>query len=136
MQSNSEARIVRLETLVKWVQDRLRSLTNRVDALDNSVRQMSGMQYNWGGGGSGGPGVMFCVTPASGSWASAGPPPGSSPGGPFTADVYKISGGGYVSVAGSASVYNGFPSSPGNSKVVAVCPNGDGTYSVVGESCA
>ena len=77
--------------------------------------------------------VYFAVTPSSSSWPG-GAPSGGTPGS-FTANVYKISGGAYVLVASSATIYNGYPSSPDVSKTVALGANGDGTYSVIGESC-
>lgn len=128
------------EPLMREIQRRLEQLgaqetrlAQRVAALEQSAQKQWGLMPPQSGG-SGGGGVMFAVTPSSGSWPG-GAPPGGTPG-HFTTDVYQIAGGAYDLVASGATVYNGYPSSPGVSKVVTVEANDDGTYSVVGESCA
>jgi hypothetical protein len=131
--SNTEGRIVRLETLWRSLQRSIASLTTRADGQDALARQSSGVQYNWDTPGGGGTTVWFCLTPSSSSWTGTALPGGSPVS--FVADVYKLSGGAYSLVTASATVYNGYLSSPANSKMVTVGANGDGSYTLIGESC-
>lgn len=99
MQSSLETRIVRLETMLKWVQDRIRSLTGRVDSLDNTTRQSSGMQYNWqGGGGTGSVTIgktSTSIAARSGTTVTGG-----------TVEIWTMSGGTLTDAMTSVTAYN------------------------------
>lgn len=52
-----------------------------------------------------------------------------------TAAVYVESGGSLVEVSASATIYNFGPDATDSTKRQYLAPNGDGTYSLVGQSC-
>lgn len=131
--TNNEGRIVRLETLMRYVLDALRKLGLRADALEQQARATNGISYNWGGGG-GASGHYVCMTPSSGTFEATGTWPSLTPGS-FTADVYKSDSGALVLVAEEADVYCYYPASPANDKVVTLAACGDGSFGVLGESC-
>ncbi len=133
MQSNSEGRIIRLETLMKWVQDRLRSITTRLDSLDNQVRQASGIQYGWGGTGSGGTEIYWAQAPGTGSWAATGTFPSITPDS-FTVDVYTMDGSPTLEEA-DATIYYHSTATLAASSIVVAKKNDDGTYSIINVMC-
>lgn len=77
--------------------------------------------------------VYEAVSPGGGIAAASAGPGGGTPG-MASCTVYKLVSGAYVSI-GTADVYNPYLDAVGASKVITVGPNGDGSYTVLGESC-
>jgi hypothetical protein len=126
-----EKRIVacedRLEYLIRYIQD----LRQQIVAAAQAARTASA-SYGVGGAASS-DGAYLCMAPSSGSWAATGTWPALTPGS-FTATVYSVQGSTITSV-GSFTVYNWFPSTPANSKVCLVEPDGAGNFVTVTQSC-
>lgn len=134
MRSNTEGRLVRLETLYQRIQATLRTLTNRADALDASVRQGPGLQYNWQPGGGGGGVPYQCQTPASGGpWVATGAGFPKTPAS-FTANVYTMNGSPAVAASG-VTVYYTSTVAVGNSVTLLAFRNADGTYAATNKVC-
>jgi len=128
-------------------EQQLRALESRVEYIyrwitDTILPQLRGAQQGVRGVyqqptttiQSSGEGVFWCA-PSSSIPAASGVPGTGTPGGPVTANVYQMQSGAYVLVASSASIYNGMLSATIAGRVLAVCLNGDGTYSAPGQSC-
>ena len=79
-------------------------------------------------------GVFFCQTPSTSSWGATGSWPNLTAGS-FTADVYQANGSKLALATTAATIYNWFPSTPANSKIALVLPDGSGAYVVVSQSC-
>ena len=130
--TNLEGRLIRLELLLKHDEQRLSSLESRAATLEQQGRQPLAQMWQAGGGG-GGP-VFIALTGAGGIAAASGAPAGGTPGS-ASLSIYQLVGGSYTSM-GTATVYNCYLSATAASvKVLTVGTNGDGTYTVLGESC-
>lgn len=130
MASNLEMRVLRLEA-------NLQRLTGQVSQLTDLVGQLQQQQYQPGGGMSGGGGggatVFFAdhlaLGASSGSWPSITP---SS----VVSDVYKITSGAFSLVGSGLRIYNGLPDPTDATKRQILGSNGDGTYTVISQSCS
>ncbi len=119
----------RFERLRLDLQDTQRKLTQALQQIRNAQAK-----YVAPGGGSGT--VYVAVTGSGGISGSSAAPSGGTPGSAAGLSIYAISGGSYNLVSASATVYNPYLSATANEvKVVTVAPNGDGTYTLLGESC-
>ncbi len=128
-------------------ENQLRALEQRVEGMVRDMRTMwqqikAALQqvrgaYSQGptNQGSSGGGMYYCA-PAGSIPAASGVPGVGTPGGPTTANVYKITSGAYVLVASSASIYNAMLSATTAGRVLTVADNGDGTYTAVSQSCS
>ena len=129
--TNNEARIKRLEDMLRLDQQQIRDL----QILTGTLQQNAFSQPLWGGGGGGGSqDGYYCVTPSSSSWPgtwTAGTPVSA---GTFTATVYSITGSSITNM-GTQTINNWFPASPVVSKVVQVFPDGSGNYQTGPQSC-
>lgn len=129
MASALEQRLIRVETL-------LQALSGQVGQLRDLVGQLQQQQYAPGGGFAGGGGsgrsVFFVdgVALAATSGAISAITPTST-----TGDVYKIAGGATVLVQTAGTIYNGLPSATDSAKRQILGANGDGTWSVISQSC-
>lgn len=131
MASALEMRVLRLEAA-------LQALIGQVSQLTDQVGNLAQQQYQPSGGTTGGSGggatVFFAnhlnLAAATGTW------PSITPAGPVTADVYKVGGGAMVLVQAGAAIYNALPDATDNTKRQVLGPNGDGTYSVISQSCS
>lgn len=101
--------------------------------LTQALQYVRDLQARPAGGGGSGTAVFVAVSPGGGIAAASAAPAGGTPGS-ATCTVYKIVGGSYTSIS-SATVCNPYRDAVGASKVITVAPNGDGTYTVLGESC-
>ncbi len=119
----------RFERLRLDLQDTQRKLTQALQQIRNAQ-----VKYVAPGGGSGT--VYVAVTGSSGIPAASSTPSGGTPGSATGLSVYAIAGDSYNLVSPSATVYNPYLSATASAiKVVTVGPNGDGTYTLLGESC-
>jgi hypothetical protein len=128
-----------------WIEDRMQVTEQRVeylkrliDALTQQIQnafQTARMAFQQPATTSGGSGGMFYCAPSGSIAAASGVPGTGTPGGPVTANVYRITGGAYVLATASASIYNAMLSATTASRVLAVSDNGDGTYTAISQSC-
>lgn len=134
--TNLEGRLIRLETLLQQFEDRRRRDRDNAAIAAQALRVNQQAGYGGGGGGSG---VVFVAVTGAGGipQASARPDASGTPGSATGLSVWAIVGGTYYQVANaSATVYNPYLSATAAAvKVVTVAPNGDGTYTLLGESC-
>ncbi len=129
MASALEQRLIRVETL-------LQTLSGQVGQLRDLVGQLQQQQYAPGGGftGGGGGGASVCFAnnltlgAATGTWPSITPTS-------TTADVYKIVTGALVLVTAGATIYNFLPSATDSAKRQVLGVVGDGTFTVISQSC-
>ncbi len=120
----------RFERLRLDLQDTQRKLTQALQQIRDGQAK-----YVAPGGGNGT--VYVALTGSGGIPAASSTPAGGTPGSVSGLSVYQISGGSYNLVSTSATVYNPYLSATASAaKVVTVSPNGDGTYTLLGESCA
>ncbi len=125
-----------LRALEQRVEGMVRDMRTMWQQIKAALQQVRGAYSNGPANqGSSGGGVYWCAP--SGSIAAASGVPGTgAPGGPVTANVYQMQSGAYVLVATSANIYNGMLSATTAGRVLAVCANGDGSYSAPGQSCS
>jgi hypothetical protein len=126
---NFEARISLLEQLIAKIERAIRDLTQRVSRLEQN--QWNATSPNGGNGGSGA--NAFYALSSSGSWGATGTWPSLTPGS-ISATVYQMQGTMATSL-GTYTIYNWFPASPVNSKVMFLAPDGNGNFVVVSQSC-
>ena len=131
---------------MSWIESQLQVLTQRVETLYRQVIDLAnqikaanqGLRASYqqpaGTTTSGGGGMYYCA-PSGSIGAASGAPGAGAPGGPVSADVYKVSGGAYSLVASSADIYNPMLSATTANHVLAVADNGDGTYTAISQSC-
>lgn len=127
--NNLEARVFRLEGLVQSLLSSVSSLQARVGALEQGAHAPTS---GTGGGGSGAGAYLannLNLGAATGTWPSIAPTS-------TTADVYAESSGSLSKVASAATVYNFGPDATDVTKRQYLASNGDGTYTVVGQSCS
>ncbi len=133
MRTNSEGRLIALEIALKWLRDQFNSLATAVAALQAANRQQTAAVYG-GGGGSGGTAVYVVVTSSAGIAAASGPPPSGTPG-TDNLTVYQLTAGTYTTL-GASDIYNTYEAATAAAvRVLTVGPNGDGSFTVLGESC-
>lgn len=123
----------RLRIVEQWVRDaaqRLADMLARIKRLEDRMASVPGSQ---GGGGGSGQTVFFAnhltLGAATGTWPSITP---SS----TTADVYGSLGGALSIVTTGATIYNYLPDPTDNTHRQVLGSNGDGTYSVISQSCS
>lgn len=90
----------------------------------------------WCIGSGSGTSVFFCKTPASGSWGATWTGTVPTTAGDFMADVYAVAGASATLAEAGATVYNWFPSSPPNSRVIEVFSDSSGAYVTGPASCS
>ena len=118
--------------------ERLRLLVTELQkAVNNALQGLRNVQSNLPFGSGTSPGVIYvAVTGSGGIPAASAAPLSGTPGSATGLSVYLISGGTYTLVTSTATIYNPYLSATASAvKVLTVCPNGDGTYTLVGESC-
>lgn len=117
------------ERIGQFIRD-LQDLLNRLVRLE----QNPWLQQGPASGGSSGTSVYVCV-PGTAIAAATGAPGSGSPSSITNQTVYLISGGSYSTVSTTATIYNAYLGSVVSGKVCTLGPNGDGTYTVLGQSC-
>ena len=119
----------RFERLRMELQDTQRKLTQ-------ALQQIRDGQAKFVAPGGGNGTIYVALTGSGGIPASSSSPPGGTPASAAGLSVYQITGGSYNLVSSSATVYNPYLSATASAaKVVTVTPNGDGTFTLLGESC-
>ena len=111
----------------------VKQLGKQINALNSQIVLVQGQTS---GGSSGTGSIYVAVTGSGGIPAASGAPGTGSPGSASGLSVYLVSGGAHSLVSGSATVYNPYLSATASAvKVITVGPNGDGTFTLLGESC-
>jgi hypothetical protein len=116
----------RLESLVRQIQDLIPQLRAAAQTARNAFQQ-----YQPGSGGGGSP--LYCIV--SGGLAASGTIGSGSPTSLASQSVYSITGGAFVLVSSSATVYNGLPDAISSSASCILLANADGTYSIIAVAC-
>ena len=125
-------RILEIERRIGDFEIRLGQILQRLTGVEQATAKQWGQQGGFGGGGVG---VYVAITGSGGIAAASSGPPSGTPGS-TSLDVYQLIGGAYTKIATGATVYNPYLSATAAAaKVITVAPNGDGTYTLLGESC-
>ncbi len=124
-----ECRILILE---RWAKDAARTiaeLIGRIGRLEDKAAAQGGAASGGGGGAGFYVANNLTLAAASGTWPSITPDS-------TTADVYTSASGVLTLAKSGATILNWLPdaSTPANRQILA--SNGDGTFSLVGESCS
>ena len=130
--TNLEGRLIRLELLLKHDEQRLSSLESRAATLEQQGRQP--LAQMWQGGGGGIQVAFWTVSPSGGVAVSTGNWPTITPQ-TWTSDVYKDVGGTLTLEATGATIRWFYRDTDPGNRLVAVQPNGDGTYDALADSC-
>jgi hypothetical protein len=127
--SEDTARVRILEQRVQDLSRREYDAEARIARLENLMSQV---RQGFGGGGGGQGLALWCqgtgVSAATGSWPTLTPST-------FTADIYRDVGGTLTLVTSGATVRWFYKDSSASGKLIAVVPNGDGTFDAISDSC-
>jgi hypothetical protein len=107
----------------------LADLTARVTALE---------QQKWGGTSQpfgGGPEGAYACNPSSAMAAASGPPPSGTPASLASQTIYQMVSGAWITLSGTATIYNGLISPVAITKTCYLAPDGAGNYAVLTQSC-
>lgn len=135
---------------MSWIEQQLKALSLRTEylyrlvqtiqqQLTNVRQQGYAAQQASAGSSSSGPGVYIFAAPSSGgiNGATGGAaPPDGVPGIVTGQTVYKLVNGNYIAVSTNATVYNPYASAVAASNVCTLAANGDGTFTVLAQSCS
>jgi hypothetical protein len=123
MGTELEARLIRLELIVRAWQPYITKIEGRITELEQQTRSSTGGGY---GGGSSASGTFYIapvVIAAGGSVAGQ--------------TVYYLLAGAATVITASGTVYNkmAVATVAGTGQTIIVGPNGDGTYLAISQSC-
>lgn len=127
--NNLDMRVVRLESLVTQLQAQLATFAAVLGQLAQN-QQLGTMPPS----ASGSANVFFFIPGTAMSGTGVAPPSGM-PSSLTGQTVYQISSGSFITATTNGTVYCAMPSGVASGFVTVLLPNGDGTYSAIGQSC-
>jgi hypothetical protein len=122
-----------------WLNQAVAELLRKFGDLLARVKRLEQLAWTLGaggGGGGGGTSVYFSALSTSLGPAS-GLPPSGVPNVLSGQTVYLITGGAYSSVTTAGDIVNASPTGTlaASPKLTFLAPNGDGSYSAIGQTC-